>query len=301
MNWTIIRLYTESTEMNGNYRRFLHLISAATTGLLQQIPVVGPVLQSVLAEMQAGKQHQALMEELQRLSRLLQAGASLASAKISAEQLEQGLSRIVDDEDNARLASTIFLAEAEAGNHLAGEAAPQRRFLYLAAKNYADAARTLEIAANLGFLWRSYHKDGGRKIPHVGEIRVGDLIVLAYRSPKQFRILLPLIVTEAGEHTQPINDAQFNCHRQHAPFVLADAWLTRILVKEGYGADPVFTDHTKRNLHSGLNVKPLLVNQVPQQAFPSPGQNTIWPYLRRKKGTTTYYLPPEVRNWIGQL
>jgi len=255
------------------------------------------------------KQRQALVEELQRLSRLLQAGASLASAKISAEQLEQGLSRIVDDEDNAGLASAIFLAEAEAGKRLATNVTPGRRFLYLAADNYADSKKTLEIAAEFGFLWRSYHANGGAKIAHVGDIGVGDLIALAYRSNGHFRLLLPLIVTEAGVHTHRIDDGQFDCgtrrrnRHQHAPFVLADAWLTDILEHAGYPsdrADPVFStpEHPQ---HSGLNVKPLLVGQVPQDLFPSPGINTIWPYLRQRDRDGNYYLTPEVRNWIGQL
>jgi len=240
----------------------MHLINAAATGLLQQIPVVGPMLQAVLAQMDK----EDLGAELQRLSRLLETGANLTKAGITAEQLEHDLSVIVH-EQNPRLASTVFIAEAEAGNRLAGQDAPpgggevgnplagqnlpQRRFLYLAANNYADATRTAQIVADLGFLWRSYHANGGAKIPHVGEIRVGDLIALAYRSPNQFRLLLPLIVIASGEHTKQINDDQCprHAHAPHAPFVLADPWLRQILEQEGYTHDPVFMQH------SGLHVK----------------------------------------------
>ena len=201
VNWTTIRLLKEKTEMNGNYRRYMHLINAAATGLLQQIPVVGPMLQAVLAQMD--KEH--LAAELQRLSRLLETGANLTTARITAEQLEHDLSVIVKDEQNPRLGSTVLMAEAEAGNRLAGQDAPPgrgevRRFLYLAANNYATAARTAQVVADLGFLWRSYHKNVGAQIPHVGEIRVGDLIALAYRSHRQFWLLLPLIVIASGEH-----------------------------------------------------------------------------------------------------
>ncbi len=34
---------------------------------------------------------------------------------------------------------------------------------------------------------------------------VCDLIALGYRRPNQFRILLPLIVIKAGEHTRPVS------------------------------------------------------------------------------------------------
>src|SRR5271165_5177501 len=135
----------------------MHLINAAATGLLQQIPVVGPMLQAVLAQMDK----EDLGAELQRLSRLLETGANLTKAGITAEQLEHDLSVIVHGQ-NPRLASTVFIAEAEAGNRLAappgggevgnalaGQNLPQGRFLYLAAKNYATAARTAQIVADL--------------------------------------------------------------------------------------------------------------------------------------------------------
>ena len=103
---------------------------------------------------------------------------------------------------------------------------------------------------------------------------MGDLIALAYRSPNQFRLLLPLIVIASGEHTKQINDDQCprHAHAPHAPFVLADPWLRQILEQEGYTHDPVFMQH------SGLHVK-LLPKQVLQQMFPSPpGMIAIWPY-----------------------
>ena len=292
--------------MNGNYRRFMHLINAAATGLLQQIPVVGPMLQAVLAQMDK----EDLGAELQRLSRLLETGANLTKAGITAEQLEHDL--IVINEQDPRLSSIVVRADAEAGNRLAGQDAPpgggevgnalagqnlpQGRFLYLAAKNYATATRTAQIVADLGFLWRSYHAEGGEKIPHVGEIRVGDLIALAYRSPGQFRLLLPLIVIASGEHTEPINDDQCprHAHAPHAPFVLADKWLAQILRQERFTLDPVFKQH------SGLHVK-LLPQQVLQKMYPSPGMLTIWPHDQMRRGTTTYCLPSEVRKWIGDL
>jgi hypothetical protein len=305
VNLTTNRLLKEKTGMNGNYRRYMHLINAAATGLLQQIPVVGPMIQAVLAKMD----NDALIAEVQRISSLLESGANLAAAGITAKQLEHDLIEI--EGQNPRLASAFMMAEAEAGNCLAvkdaageveldnpltGQKLPRGRFLYLAANNYADAANTANIAANLGFLWRSYHAERGARIPLVSEIHVGDLIALAYRLPNQFRLLLPLVVIAAGDHTVPINDDQFpNCnHAPHAPFVLADPWLTEILVQESYPPDPVF------ERHSGLNVK-VLPEQVPQELFPSPGRNAIWPYLQMRQGNATYYLPPKFRNWIEQL
>src|SRR5437660_1199497 len=47
--------------------KFIHLLRAATTGLLQQLPIVGPVLHSVLAEVQ----QQGLADEVSVLSALL--------------------------------------------------------------------------------------------------------------------------------------------------------------------------------------------------------------------------------------
>ena len=162
--------------MNGNYRRFMHLINAAATGLLQQIPVVGPMLQAVLAQMDK----EDLGAELQRLSRLLETGANLTKAGITAEQLEHDLSVIVH-EQNPRLASTVFIAEAEAGNRLAGQDAPpgggevgnplagqnlpQRRFLYLAANNYADATRTAKSLPIWGFCGEATTLTGEQRFP----------------------------------------------------------------------------------------------------------------------------------------
>jgi hypothetical protein len=102
----------------------------------------------------------------------------------------------------------------------------------------------------------------------------------------------------SGDHTLPINDADCRneAHAPHSPFVLADQWLTQILLSEGYTQhDPVFKKHT------GLNVKLLLGQHTPQQLFPSPGQNTIWPYEQINPETENFYLPEEVREWIGQL
>ena len=64
--------------------------------------------------------------------------------------------------------------------HAATNILPRNRFLYLAARRYASALRTAEIAATFGFLWRSYHPnkpDRRQAIPRVALIKEGDLIV----------------------------------------------------------------------------------------------------------------------------
>jgi hypothetical protein len=67
---------------------------------------------------------QRLEEEMRRLSRLLEANATLMSARVNDEQLDHDLRVIVNDGNNPRLASAILMAEAEAGGHFAGERPP---------------------------------------------------------------------------------------------------------------------------------------------------------------------------------
>jgi hypothetical protein len=148
----------EPAEMNGTYRKFMNFIRAATTGLLKEIPIVGPMIHSVLEEMRQQQPTPEMQRLTNLLERILEEKTNLALAGIDPEKLRLDLSGIVDDEESANLASTILLAEAEAGNRLATKVAtPKNRFLYLAADNYADSTKTLEIGAQLGFLWRSYH------------------------------------------------------------------------------------------------------------------------------------------------
>jgi hypothetical protein len=287
--------------MSEGFRSFKVLVSAAkglAGGLAKEIPVVGPAIKAMLDQIE----NDDLKAEMRRLSRLLEIRATLESAQITADQLDRDLTKIVRIEP--RLTSVILPAIAEASDHFAKDRPPAeeggaaRRFLYLAARTYANSTKTAEIAANLGFLWRSYHNIVGAAVNKVGQIRVGDVVALAYRTPgKQFRILLPLVVTASGDHTGPINDTQCpkHAHAPHAPFVLAGSWLTKVLVSEGYvKPDPVFGGHT------GLNVK-VLLRQVPQQTFQSPpGNDAIWP-CDQQSDDGNFYLPKEVRNWLGKL
>jgi hypothetical protein len=252
--------------------RFVHLFQAVSTGLLQQIPIVGPVLQSILAE-----RSQAVLE--QRLVELLQ-------------QLADSRQTTLVETNHPTLVPTLLMAEAEVEHRLERSAAPQHRFLYLAADEYASSVRTYEIVVQYSFLWRSFHKDKANKqeaIAKVGQIAAGDVIALGYRANKSFRLLLPLVVLETGPYTVPIDTREFP-NRNYSPFVWANDTLSQVLQKEGYGSDPVFRRQT------GVNVRPLFaeVSTDLQGSFPSPGIGAIWSHDHP-------HVPAAVRDWIASL
>jgi|GEM_PF-4356472 len=245
--------------------RFVHLFQAVSTGLLQQIPIVGPVLQSILAE-----RSQAVLE--QRLVELLQ-------------QLADSRQATLVETNHPTLVPTLLMAEAEVEHRLERSAAPQHRFLYLASDEYASAVRTYEIVVQYSFLWRSFHKANEQANANVGQIAAGDVIALGYRANGSFRLLLPLVVLETGPYTVPIDT-----NRNYSPFVWADDTLSQVLQKEEYGSDPVFRRQT------GVNVRPLFAEVTTdlQVSFPSPGINAIWFHDHPR-------VPAAVRDWIASL
>jgi hypothetical protein len=168
----------------------------------------------------------------------------------------------------------------------------------LAGKHYAGPERTLEIAEQYGFLWRSYHKVNGQANVLVGHIRVGDIIALGYRvEGDKFRLMLPLVVTHGNENTRPIvppSEPNRPKGRNYSPFIWADGRLSDILQLD-YGVDPLFGEFT------GLAVKPLFTDvtaDVLQETYDSPGHNALW---RHDHQSETTEVPPPVRDWIARL
>jgi hypothetical protein len=256
--------------------RFAQLLRAASVGLLQQIPIMGPVLQAIMAE-----QAQAASE--QRLTDLIR---ELAGSRSPLE------------ETAPNLVPALLLAEAEAGQCLQQRANPRNKFLYLAADEYASLERTYEIAVQYGFLWRSFHNAKGAAISKVGRIARGDVVALAYRvAGNRFRVLLPLVVAESSPYTRAIDRIRFN-RRDYGPFVWANAELSGVL-RSDYSKDPIFDEFT------GLAVQPLLTEVQSRSAidvltggFQSPGPDAIWPHDYR---TQKAEVPPVVRDWIARL
>jgi hypothetical protein len=256
--------------------RFVQLMRAASVGLLQQIPIMGPVIQAILAEQAQATSEQKLADLIRELSQ-------------SRSPLEQSAPNLIP---------ALLLAEAEVEQRLEKSANPQRRFLYLAADEYASLERTYEIAVRYAFLWRSYHNVNGAAISNVRNIGQGDLIALAYRVPgNRFRVLLPLIVTGSSPFTIGIDTKRFGS-RSYRPFVWANSELSEVL-RADYDPDPKFNEFT------GLPVKPLYANvQSPealgvlQGEFRSPGTNAIW---RHDYSSDATEVPAPVRDWIARL
>lgn len=260
--------------------RFNRLLQALAFGLLQQIPIMGPVIQAILVERGREASEQNLEDLIKRLHR----------ARLPIEQ------------ESPNLIPALLMAEAELEGRLAQGVPALRRFLYLAANEYATLERTSEIAVCYGFLWRSYYNKVGRKISNVGKIRSGDLIALAYRvGGSQFRLLLPLVVTDHSPYTMNIDTNQFGDQNGTA-FVWANDELSGILAREKYEPDPTFGKFT------GLPVKSLLTDvrandavHVLQGTFRSPvGNNTIWPHDYSSEKSTSK-VPEPVRDWIAGL
>ncbi|MBY0232396.1 MAG: hypothetical protein K2W96_24220 [Gemmataceae bacterium] len=231
--------------------RLPNLLRAVSTGILTHIPILGPILQSILAE-----RGQASLE--QRLDRLVE------------ELADPRRTQTVLAASPPNLLPALLMAEAEADPHprLERTTAPRRRWLYLAARTYASAARTAEIAVTRSFLWRTHHASNGIRIPNVMHISVGDLIALGYRTNGGFRVLLPLLVLAEAPGTIPIPI-------QYSPFVRAGEGLSEVLQAEGYLPDPVLGYRT------GLCVRPLYADVADGQArdvlqgtFPSPGKQS---------------------------
>lgn len=245
-----------------------YLLRAISTGLLQQIPLVGPVLQAILAE-----RNQAAFE--QRLVDLIhQIAGSPQPAPVVVP-------------NDPRVVLALLMAEAEAEGRLARGATPHRRFLYLAADAYASAICTYEMAVRYSFLWRSYHNAKRAAIANVRQIAVGDVIALGYRTKGGFSMGLPLVVRGSGPRTVAVDAQQFP-NRNYSPFVWANDTLSQDLRALGYGDDPVFKRQT------GMNVQPLFAQAVLGGCFPSPGINAIW----RHDNT---HLRTAVRDWIASL
>lgn len=255
--------------------RFVSLVQAASVGLLQQIPVMGPVIQAILAEQAREASEQKLAELIRELSR-------------SHSPLEQRAPNLIP---------ALLMAEAEVEHRLDTAAKPRGRFLYLAADEYASLERTYEIAVRYGFLWRSYHNVKGAAISKVRSIGHGDLIALAYRVPgNQFRVLLPLVVTDGSPYTTSIDAKRFNGN--YSPYVWANEELSNVL-RTDYEVDPEFKEFT------GLPVKPLYTDvqsrenvKVLQGKFRSPGTDAIWPHNYSSAATE---VPAPVRDWIARL
>ena len=210
--------------------RFVQLVHAASVGLLQQIPIMGPVIQAILVEQAQAASEQKLAELIRELS------------QSRSSPLEQRA-------PNLNLVPALLLAEAEVEHRLERNANPQGRFLYLAADRYANLERTYEIVVRYGFLWRSYHNVRDAAIGKVRSIRRGDLIALAYRvGMNRFRVLLPLVVTESSPFTNAIDIERFG--NRYLPFVWANSELSDVL-RADYEPDHFF------NMFTGLPVKPL--------------------------------------------
>jgi hypothetical protein len=252
--------------------RFSRLVFAISTGLLEQIPIMGPVLGKILAEQDRARLEARVVALIGRFSQ----------------------NREEPDENERTIISALHLAQAEISNQLQAVARPRRRFLYLAARRYAGPERTFEIAAQYGFLWRSYHNRKGAKIGKVDQIAVGDVIALGYRvEGSKFRLLLPLVVVKGGSETQPIDTCAFP-NKPYGPFVWASDRLSDIL-RFDYTLDRIFGKFT------GLAVRPLqtdVTSKVLDGTFDSPGPDALWPY---DHATSKARVPDEVRDWMAGL
>ena len=252
--------------------RFTQLLFAAGKGLLKQIPIMGSVLGEILAERERSRLEVQLADLLKRLSQE-------RAEPVGAERI---------------LVTALHLAQAEVSNQLQKTARPNKRFLYLAAKHYAGPERTFEIAAQHGFLWRSYYKKTGAAVGKVDRIAEGDVIALGYRvKGNKFRLLLPLVVTSGNTATRPIDTAQF-AGRNYGPFVWASNKLAEILSLD-YRIDPIFNEFT------GLAVQPLFTDVTAEAlagTYDSPGTDALWEHDYE---TERARVPHEVRDWIAGL
>jgi hypothetical protein len=261
------------------------LVRAAFDGLIQQIPVLGPIYQSITDEVARMDFEREVLAVLYEISRGSNDPKSEAAEHITGSMISR----------------SILQADAQISDRLRidQKATSGKKFLYLAGEAYASEVRTFEICIKYDFLWRSYHRRNGPKIGKVDEIAVNDLILLGYRCPGGFRVSLPLIVKDKGPHTRPIASSD-GCirHENHSPFAIADDELTKVLAGEGYTVDQIL------GKYCGLNVDPLNARleepeamSVSGRVFPAPkGNDSIW---RIKDLTLEEH--KDLRLWIDTL
>jgi hypothetical protein len=295
----------------GAEMNFRELIRVLALGFAQDLPYVGGLIRAYATALEEERGRQERQREKQEFLDEIGVRIEQALGRQTREEVEIVLEQVADEGRRA-LTSTSIQVQAEAVHRLeTAKRVFQRRFLYLAADNYASAALTAEIAGQHGFLWRSYHADrpNHQSIPRVEQIESGDLIVLAYRDNGHFFILSPLIVMDQTAGNQTINDNLYSCSNthtptgrrrnnphSHAPFVLADPVLEAILPQENYPPDPVF------HRQCGLNVRALLsdvteagTGHILQGRFVSPKPRlTIWPHDHPE-------VPGQVTDWIAGL
>jgi hypothetical protein len=281
---------------------YRELIRALVSGFAQDLPYVGGLFRAYAAAVAEKRGQEVRLQEKQEFLKEIGTRIEQVLGREQRKEAELVLEEI-SLEGRSALTSTNIQIQAAAVSRLdVAPAAFQNRFLYLAAGNYASSARTAEIAGQYGFLWRSYHAD---RIPIQGinkanRLKSGDLIVLAYREPRRFFILTPLIIIDPAAGNLTIEDTDYDCGKRnnphiHAPFVLAVPPLDGILKAEGYDPDSVF------RRQCGLNVRTLLsdVTEVKtkgilQGTFDSPGRDAIWPHDDPK-------VPAQVTRWIASL
>lgn len=288
--------------------KFSRLIAAVSRGMISQIPGFGPVFEEIMREMDRDQQQKFQI----RIKSEINAG-KYSEIKKLIEKYPLALVSYVLSSLKSSASKPPSRGEPPQGLQHA-DLPMSRRFLYLASKNYAGAARTCEIATDHGFLWRSYYadvKDAARlqSIPNVATVTENAIIVLAYRHNGGIRILLPLVVQPAltnaektqriprGVPTQTTGDGQHSAEgqRDHAPFVWAKKPLAQILKDEGYLEDPRLHHQT------GLNVLPRSVDlndhetrSIFETTFPSPGHIALWHHDNEK-------IDPRLRNWIRSI
>lgn len=259
--------------------RFARLAKAASFGLLGQLPIMGPIILAILKEIEQEASEKRMLELIHEMA----AGRSPLEKRAPI------------------LAAALLQAEAEVAHQLVINARPQQRFLYLAADEYASVERTYEIAAQYGFLWRSFYKCSGESNANVLKIREGDLIALAYRVGRgRFKLQLPLVVAPDSPFTCSfLGRIKAGRSTDVRPFARANRELS-ILLKEDYKVDPCL------KFYVGLPVKPLFADLATAEAnrilggdFLSPkGNNAIWEYNFKSSKAE---VPPAVRDWIGSL
>jgi hypothetical protein len=286
--------------------RFERFLTAASRGLIFQIPGLGPVIEEIMKEMD---REQRLVYET-RLIKEIHSGSGTILEKL-IERFPLALAEFVLSSVQRFAARPDAPKDSPLTNQQ--QQSPQiRRFVYLASENYAKAEATSDIAIKYRFLWRSYYanvKDANRmqRISNVCEVRENDIIVLGYRHSGGFRILLPLVVQAPSSNlhnTKPIphqvsrmgeKSGINQCPLDHSPFVYANSGFTTVLEREGYGSDP------RLGYQTGLNVLPLRVDlaaeensHVFSQTFPNPGNNSLWKYNHIK-------IDERLTHWIGLL
>jgi hypothetical protein len=270
--------------------RFRYLVDALRAGFLEQIPVVGPMIEAIFQANAQRASEDRIIEEIREI--VATAGGTPAERQMPT------------------LVPSLLMAEAELASRLV--TTPPRpaenRWVYLAADNYADSERTAEFASHYGFLWRGYHNADGNRIANVQHVRLGDVVILCYRDSGSFRVLAPYVVVASSPHTEPITTVG-----DFGPFVWATPALQTALADATYTPDPVFREPPDCPRMSGLAVSPLALDltdpatvAVFSTRFKSPtGNNAIWDAdgtrEKPKPGQDRHYFPPQLRTWALSL